>query len=132
MKSQRTKRAAELVAASVVNTRRNSALKDVSVRFPLACPLHCSDRASAAGTKRSGQHFGEFDQIAEWVGEESELATDGGQDERLGHDQDTARAKLGYRLIYAGDVETEMVVAAIFQAIAKVRVGSHFRGQLVA
>src|SRR5262245_32579795 len=96
-------------------------LKDVGVRFTLAYPLN-----------RSGQHLGEFDQIAKRVGEESELATDGGQDEWLGDDHDATRAKLGDRFIHAGNAEAEMVVAAIFQAIAKVRIGPHFRWKLVA
>src|SRR5262249_16988753 len=106
--------------------------KDVSVRFTLAYLLNRSGAPTAAQPKRSGQHFGELDQISKRVGEERELATDGGQDEWLGDDHDAALAKLGYRLIHAGNVQAEMVVAAIFQAIAKVRVGPQFRRKLVA
>src|SRR5262249_8130803 len=69
---------------------------------------------------QSGEHFGELDQIAERVGEEREPAADGGQDEGLGDDPDAARAKLADRLVDAHDVEAEMVVAAIFQAVAEV------------
>ena len=75
-------------------------------------------RAALAG--RSGQHFEELDQVTERVGEESELAADGRQDPRLGDDLDAACAKLGERFIHASNVEAEMVVATIFQAIAKV------------
>jgi hypothetical protein len=46
--------------------------------------------------------------------------------------EDAACAKLGDRFIHAGNVETEMMVAAVFQAIAKVGVGAHLRGTLVA
>ena len=61
----------------------------------------------------SGEHFCKFDQIAERVREERELAADGRQDERLGHDHDAARSKRRDRCIHASDVETEMVVADI-------------------
>src|SRR5215469_12859126 len=87
---------------------------------------------SSARVGRSVHYFGEFDQVAERVGEESELATDGRQDPRLGDDLDTTRAKLGERLVYAGNVEAEMVETAILQAIAQVRIGGHLRGKRIA
>src|SRR5215470_8777812 len=74
----------------------------------------------------SGQHFSQLDQIAEWVGKESEPAADGRQDEGLGDDFDAACAKLGDRFIDTRNVEAEMVVAAIFQAITEVGIGAHF------
>src|SRR5215468_10023884 len=107
-------------------------LKDVSVHFTLAEFLNRSGRTYRSPAKRSGQHLGEFDQIAKRVGEESELAADGGQNERRGDDDDATRAKLGDRFIHAANGKAEMVVAAIFQAIAKVRIGPHFRGKPVA
>src|SRR5262249_21831708 len=81
--------------------------------------------------KPSGQHFGEFDQIPKGVAEESEPAADGGQDERLGDDLDAAATKLGDRLVYARDVETEVVVAAVLPAIAGGGVRAHLGGQRV-
>jgi hypothetical protein len=90
-------------------------LKDVSVGFTLAL-----------------QHFGKFDQIAGRVGEESELAADGVQDEGLGDDHNATRAKPGDRFIHACHVEAEMVVAAIFQAIAKLRIGTRLRRKRLA
>lgn len=51
----------------------------------------------------SGQYFGKFDQIAERVGEESELSANGVQDKRLGDDHDTTRAKLSDRPLHAGE-----------------------------
>lgn len=65
-------------------------------------------------------------------GEESELAADGLQDERLGDDCDAPRAKLGNRLLDVGNGEAKMVVASILQAVVEVRVGAHFRGKRVA
>src|SRR5580693_7610592 len=82
---------------------------------------------TAAGAERSGQHFGELDQVTERVGEESELPADSRQDPRLGDDLDAARAKLGERFLHAGNVEAEMVVATIFQAIAEFLIRAHLR-----
>src|SRR5215470_10432417 len=80
----------------------------------------------------SGQHFSQLDQIAEWVGKEREPAADGRQDEGLSDDPDAACAKHGDRFIDTRNIETEMVIAAIFQAIAKVGIGAHFRRRRVA
>jgi DNA-binding GntR family transcriptional regulator len=44
----------------------------------------------------------------------------------------TPRAKLGDCLLNASDVEAEMMAAAIFQAVAKIRLGARFHGKLVA
>src|SRR5262245_26898904 len=88
--------------------------------------------ATSGAIATSGEHLCKFNQIAERVGEERKLATDGRQDEWLGHDHDAAQSKRRDRGIHAGDVETEMVVAAIFQTIAEIRIGAYFRGTRVA
>jgi len=85
---------------------------------------------SSARVGRSVHHFGEFDQVAERVGEESELATDGRQDPRLGDDLDTTRAKFVEGLIHAGNVEAEMVETAILQAVAQIRIGRTSAGSV--
>src|ERR1700744_5602686 len=48
--------------------------KAINRRFIRAAPLR--------------QHFRKFDQIAERIGKEGQLAADGGQHKRLGHDWD--------------------------------------------
>src|SRR5262245_46710689 len=80
----------------------------------------------------SHEHLCEFDQIAERVSEECELAADSRQDERLGHDHDAARSKRRDRGIHVGDVETEMVIAAIFQTVAEIRIRAYFSGKRFA
>src|SRR5262245_41360866 len=79
----------------------------------------------------SAQHFRKFDQIAERIAKEGELTTDGGQDEGLGDDLDAPAAKLDEGLVHVRNVETEVVVAAVLEAVAKIGVRSHLSGQRV-
>src|SRR5262245_40426113 len=79
----------------------------------------------------SGKDLGELDQVADGVAEEGEPTADGGHDEGLGDDLDAAAAKLGDRLVHARDVEAEVVVAAVLQAVAEIRVWSYLDGQRV-
>ena len=44
----------------------------------------------------------------------------------------TPRPKLGQRVVHAGDLQAEMMVAAVIQAIAEFCVRAHFRGQRVS
>src|SRR5215470_11102978 len=98
---------------------------------PLVDCADCLGLAEISSAGRSGEHFGELDQVAEGVAEEGQLPADGGEDEGLGDDLDAAAAKLGERLLDAPDVEAEVVVAAVLQAVAEVRVRPHLGGQLV-
>src|SRR5499425_2858526 len=93
---------------------------DSPQQFTSAIQTAASEVPGPDDIARSGEHLCEFDQIAERVGEESELAADGRQDERLGHDHDAARSKRRDGCIHIGDVEAEMVVAAVCQTIAKI------------
>src|SRR5215470_15742558 len=77
---------------------------------------------------RLRQHFGEFDQVAEWVAEEGEAPADRGKLERLSHDRDSPRPQRFNGRVNAFHVETEVVLAGVFQAVAKVCVGTDVHG----
>ena len=71
----------------------------------------------------SGNDFREFDQIAERIREEGELAADVVQLERLGNDRDAAPAQLGDACLDVGHVDAEMMQARIAQAVGQILVG---------
>ncbi len=81
-------------------------------------PSRCRD--GQPGEKGSRQDFRQLDQITEGIAEEGEAAADCQKLERLGHDGDAARPQFLDSGVDACDIQAEMVVAGIFEAIAEI------------
>src|SRR5579862_3388164 len=75
----------------------------------------------------------EFDQVAGRVREKGQLAADGVELERLGHDLDTASSEIGDGFLDLRHVDAEVVIAGVAQTIAKVGIlGSVDRQRIAA
>ena len=74
--------------------------------------------------RRLRQDFGEFDQVAERVAEEGEAPADRGKLERFSHDRHSTRPQRINGLVDAFHSETEVMVASVFQAVAKICIGT--------
>src|SRR5262245_34968852 len=75
----------------------------------------------------------EFEQVAGRVSEEGELAVDGVELERLGHDLDAASSEVGDGLLNIRHIDAEVVIAGVAETVAKVGIrGSVNRQRITA